>query len=96
MEFKGTEGKWNYYEQPITGFYIQTIGKHPNDSFIADIGGGVQSKKEIEANALLISKAPEMLEMLKELIIANLRHAGWHEKILKANQLIKEATEINP
>jgi hypothetical protein len=39
-------------------------------------------------------KAPEMLEMLEELISANPMHDGWHEKILKANQLIKEATEI--
>lgn len=36
----------------------------------------------------------EMAEMLKELIRANPMHNGWHEKILKANQLIESVTEI--
>jgi hypothetical protein len=94
MEFKGTKGKWNYYEQPITGFYIQTIGKHPDDSFIADIGGGLQSKKEVEANALLISKAPEMMEMLKQ-CVETLEFGGQIGfTYTVAKQLIKEATEI--
>lgn len=50
--------------------------------------------KKNSPNALLISKAPEMLEMLKELINANPIHISWHDKKIKAYKLIKEATEI--
>lgn len=46
------------------------------------------------ANALLISKAREMLEMLKMLINTNPIHEGYHELKLKAINLIKEATDI--
>lgn len=53
----------------------------------------IREEKEIEqkANALLISKAPEMLEML-EIILQSENTPIVHRK--KVKQLIKEATEL--
>jgi hypothetical protein len=55
----------------------------------------IRAEKDIEqkANALLISKAPEMLEMLKQCLyrLENSNHRDFPNKI---KQLIKEATEL--
>lgn len=48
-------------------------------------------KSEMQANALLISKAPEMLEMLNKLYANDLLKDNADEVL----QLIKEATELN-
>jgi len=68
--FKGTQGKWIAKTQVIIrhGFYIETVDKSFNNSFIGEVGGGLQSITEIQANALLISKAPEMLKMLEAVL----------------------------
>lgn len=59
MEFKGTKGKWElYFDDRSLEKYIKTEHK-----FIARVGFG---NEENNANALLISKAPEMLEMLQK------------------------------
>ena len=54
--------------------------------------------KETQANQLLCSKAPEMLEMLKEMFDewceTGIGENKLSEYMLKAKQLIKEATEI--
>jgi hypothetical protein len=95
MEFKGTKGKWEVSTDNEVG--ILMTSKHPQNRDIATIWKydvTFLENQEAKANALLISKAPEMLEMLEELISSNPMHDGWHDKILKANQLIKEATEI--
>ncbi len=86
MEFKGTKGKWNTFNDRV-----EQRGQF-TDNVICRFEP--RMSMESKANALLISKAPEVLEMLNELISANPMHNGWHEKILKANKLIKEATEI--
>lgn len=95
MEFKGTKGKWvlvndfndleSEKSESIASFHWNYEDYHTT-----------MVKNEIEGkhNALLISKAPEMLEMLKELINCNPLHKGYHEKKLKAIKLIKEATEL--
>lgn len=105
-EFKGTKGKW-YFNNDIqvhSGYRIVTcngvkIHESSNKNGI--------SEKEIEANALLISKAPEMLEMLKE----STEVIKWYmdnstselsepffnigaNQIEQIEQLIKEATEL--
>jgi hypothetical protein len=61
----------------------------------------VCERSEMEANALLISKAPEMLEMLEEMIglsealcQVNDNISKYPSLIKKAKQLIKEATEL--
>jgi hypothetical protein len=55
-EFKGTKGKWEV--TPYQNVYCK-INK------ICAIGDLGEITEEVKANALLISKAPEMLEMLK-------------------------------
>jgi hypothetical protein len=97
MEFKGTTGKW----------YIENLnepkkGKYP--AFEIDISTERAEamctvwhcedlSDEIKANALLISKAPEMLEMLIKLRgeLTAVTPEKIHDEL---EQLIKEATEI--
>lgn len=94
MEFKGTKGKWHLdimydeYEKPK--FRINS-----NESIIAscynlEIADGTQNRTK--ANALLMSKAPKMLEILDEVLMENLCSAPLD---LKIRELIKEATEIH-
>lgn len=92
-QFKGTKGEWTYRSQPIKqlGFYIETVNKSHKNTFIGEVGGGLQSYLETKANALLISKAPEMLELLDKLK----DHFGlFPENRIAIKQLIKEATTL--
>jgi len=89
MEFKGTKGKWKLN---------QNIHVWCNGTKVSDCSNTTQSTvyrtkgfDEMKANALLISKAPEMLEMLKYFVENNMLSAHGDEL---AEQLIKEATEI--
>ena len=95
MEFKGTKGKWTLSShENINGrmlFVVQNDGfdSKPNDLMIH-----ITSFSEIEtqkSNALLISKAPEMLEMLIKLQIQGSFRYGDLEKV---ELLIKSATEL--
>lgn len=95
MEFKGTKGKWRV-DVHVGHQEIETRD-------VVQMNGGISickinrfSPHEIpievqKSNALLISKAPEMLEMLK-ILIEGSKAPEW--KIEKAKKLIKEATEI--
>lgn len=69
---KHTPGPWRYSPQvvPSYGFYIQTEDMSHKNTFIGDVGGGLQQPQEIEANAKLIAAAPELMDMLGELIRA--------------------------
>lgn len=87
MEFKGTKGKW-----------ILEDGKEimcNNNLISTGYGFMVKNKytvtEESRANALLISKAPEMLEMLERARKALLMVDPLSDEI---EQLIKEATEL--
>lgn len=101
-EFKGTKGKWNYDDGDNSSIDMvlddnSTISVSRHDRY----GDGlVGSREEMQANALLISKAPEMLEKLKEILfIVDWSYEAWtsndglniKEEI---EQLIKEATEL--
>ena len=100
-EFKGTKGKWKIedikspYETTINSseYRIAEVkhfdGKHFNDPI----------EKEAKFNALLISKAPEMLEMLiglREIFdkyrVDNEQQFSKYKQPLE--KLIKEATTI--
>jgi len=104
-EFRGTKGKWEviklgsqneaYYDfsvkhtcQCCNDVRIETVGK-----MWINHGWNVQS----DSDALLISKAPEMLEMLKTLVkefdveFTNQYQFDLHSR---AKQLIKEATDV--
>ena len=95
-EFKGTKGKWEIKD--IKSPFETTINS--SEYRIAEVkhfkGKGFNDpiEKEAKANALLISKAPEMLEMLKrcEYWISACNEDA---NILKdISELIKEATEF--
>jgi hypothetical protein len=90
MEFKGTKGKWRVCEKHETIIDENGYG-------IAQIHG-IINEKEWKANALLISKSPEMLEMLKDIVVRfedNDRLSMMEISILNdCKQLIKEATTI--
>lgn len=86
-EFKGTKGKWEFLNTELADFHLTTV--ICEKEVIAHINS---EKSNRIANALLISKAPEMLEMLKE--ISNDRLWGTDDDFNKLEQLIKEATEL--
>jgi hypothetical protein len=93
MEFKGTKGKWELQNKTP---YTKVIYCYKSNAEIARVfEEGFINKSQMEANALLISKAPEMLEMLKNM------YSKYQEKghLLDVSpsaieRLIKEATEI--
>lgn len=87
-EFKGTKGKWEFHESK--GLFITTVGA----VFRKD-----KSRLEQRSNAQLISKAPEMLEMLKVARdkFLDLKHDKNLPKLQEIQDeietLIKQATE---
>lgn len=111
MEFKGTRKKWIANKGVIKTENGETIGfaatlvgrveetRLPNESWLQmmerikperDLG-----EFEREANALLISKAPEMLEeLIKEVEILKSMGLGDTDRCKRKEQLIKSATEI--
>lgn len=88
MEFKGTKGKWSIMD--ASRFEVPFIIINDNDETIFQCYNAKQAN-EAQANALIISKSPEMLEMLEN-IFKDYDYAknNWE----KLEQLIKEATEI--
>jgi hypothetical protein len=106
-EFKGTKGKWEYDGGDNSSIDIildnnSTISISRYDRYGTGLVG---TRLEMQANALLISKAPEMLEMLKkqtQIIDGYLQeqanNGSYPSFIIDTNEdtkkLIKEATEI--
>lgn len=87
MEFKGTKGKW----KSTNGYTVWSkVGN--NTKTIADCENRNLKGSEEFYNALLISKAPEMLELLNELV--NLKGCVNLQLQDKARKLIKESTEL--
>ena len=98
MEFRGTRGIWekdtytseNGRETTIvcnTEYNSERTDIHIRFSAIDET-----EKETNRANALLISKAPEMLELLKKIYFGNdYKNPSLHMEI---KQLIKEATDL--
>lgn len=84
-KFKGTKGKW--IVKSLDDTFIRS---EENDCNIATLDGANFVYNEIKANALLISKAPELLEMLNTINECRTDFDRWGE----IEQLIKEATEL--
>ena len=90
MEFKGTKGKWEVSISNKQLILTDNGAYSPNAMHKT-----ISTDLELNANALLISKAPEMLVMLKNM------YSKYQEKghLLDVSpsaieRLIKEATEI--
>ena len=95
MEFKGTKEKWVNVIIDIADFKQVVVGVDKGKAICHlwfEYSEGITD--EIKANALLISKAPEMLEMLKQ-CVETLEFGGQIGfTYMEAKQLIKEATEL--
>lgn len=102
FKFKGTQGKWevnfNNFKNiksispPINCHEIKGI-----EYYVCLVYGDTYDL-EAKANALLISKAPEMLKMLKKCKDALLElqeyQDGWEQDYEDLKQLLKEATTL--
>jgi hypothetical protein len=99
MEFKGIKGKWSFEQEYDNKYKQETFvisSKDANiDTFVSVWSGNFNGIEEARANALLISKAPEMLSMLQRI------YSSWYTSepdedlpIQEIQQLIKEATEL--
>jgi hypothetical protein len=99
MEFKGTKGKWEVFSHESNGliertdaFAVDCTDYYEETLAICAVWRDFGEYEEAKANALLISKAPEMLEMLKK-AERTLREVYECENE-EIKQLIKEATEL--
>jgi hypothetical protein len=91
-EFKGTKGKWTSFKPQDGNGFVYVNNEYLTTGTIATCYG---DGEEPQANALLISKAPEMLEMLKKLVERlEENDLGRLNAVSQAKQLIKEATEL--
>ncbi|MFP3835378.1 hypothetical protein [Chryseobacterium sp. SIMBA_028] len=108
-EFKGTKGKWNIdnLTSECETSIVTDVHRICNVShFDIKIDKILKDTSWLEGkhNALLISKAPEMLEMLNHISwkteqICNDSGMGYivdYDDMDKLRKLIKEATELNP
>jgi hypothetical protein len=88
-QFKGTHGKW-LIKESYNKFLIEC--DNPNWAIVDSISNYSEDK----ANILLISKAPEMLEMLQEFVLDfdNGLIDDFQIARDRFEKLIKEATEI--
>ena len=68
MDFKGARGKWEYLYDGCDHCYDIVSDNSSICSTVSLDRISFDTDKEIEANALLISKAPEMLEKLSEIV----------------------------
>ncbi len=67
MEFKGTKSKW--YLTGVNKTFVYALNEKQRNSFslLLNNDGNIPIE-ELQANALLISKAPELLDHLKNLV----------------------------
>ena len=97
MEFKGTRGKWRKFQLPNGNMKItcddwrefaEIEFKHWQNT--------EERRKQCLYNALLISKAPEMLEFLQSIVsdYENGLIEDIEDLAIRSEQLIKEATEL--
>ena len=104
-EFKGTKGKWFVSSNSIKDYELDGDTRRHGKIDIStnDWGSFIQcfrhemneNDNQSKANALLISKAPEMLDMIL-LLVDRLEEngLGTFSAVERAKKLIKEATEL--
>ncbi|MGJ1362920.1 hypothetical protein ACR79B_20590 [Sphingobacterium spiritivorum] len=93
MEFKGTKGKWS------TNTHSVFIGNEEliDENVICRLHNGIKKYmgESQKANALLISKAPEMLEAMQDFCRrVDCGEVRSKRTYTKFKELIKSATEI--
>lgn len=103
MEFKGTKGKWEVKGHPyfneedgyVGAYNITTQNREQTVTAVPAYEFWGQTIETAKANALLISKAPEMLEML-EILLKEFKATDVRTGAIKEDlkQLIKEATTL--
>lgn len=89
MEFKGTKGKWNRVKLEKTDFYTER-----NEIHYGVDGECVAEFIHDDYDALLISKAPEMLEELNETVIDLKILKNQISDALKTNHLFEGMPEL--
>ena len=96
MDFKGTQGKWIFND---IDFKIKGSGDIEGLTVIANVSPKMdysRGKTTQSYNALLISKAPEMLKMLKN-ILYSVENSNIESDVISIQdleELIKEATQL--
>lgn len=90
MEFKGTGGPWSLANNDY-GYYTSVRSFDRNRKICVSRVNNIQ---ESNANLALISKAPEMLEMLKECVDWEYVSVYNQDLFERIEKLIKSATEI--
>ncbi|UTG62415.1 hypothetical protein J2O09_05520 [Elizabethkingia anophelis] len=101
-EFKGTKGHWNLGHNVVkvnehSMMFLSVYRTIVTNKIVAVVYSENNIEQEVRANAKLISKAPEMLQMLNKCadyflnIPNNIQAEENAEAIL---QLIKECTEL--
>ena len=97
-KFKGSKGEWKFEYDNSSSEWFDIFSD--NGSLLSrNYNNRSKSFEEIKANALLISKAPQMSEMLKEVLEIQKSFIGSVNielvyKTKEMEQLIKEATEL--
>lgn len=103
MEFKGTGEKWHAvdydFNRGLSSHTLKVTGNKENvlhGEMICFVGSCKKNNfsQSSKANAQLISCAPEMLEMLNELMNNKSFTSHLPTSALKVQQLIKKATTI--
>jgi hypothetical protein len=89
--FRGTRGKWELAENEY-GYYTSVRNLDDSRKICTS---RVNNQNESNANLLLISKAPEMLEMLEKFVSLNPQSSIQISDLMdEAEKLIKKATEL--
>jgi len=88
MEFKGTSGLWEFDK-----YCVSTKEEVMGNIICESPSWSEASNANWKANAKLISKAPEMLEMLKDILDSN--QLDEHFLYMEIETLIEEATKID-
>lgn len=91
MEFKGTKGKWKLSGKTKSYPISEIVSSVETDLEIAYVLPKVSGTRE--ANAKLIASAPEMLEMLKD-ILSGMKNENYEVCQTEIQELIKKATTI--
>lgn len=94
MSFTNTKGGWKY-RKDVSGksFYIETVDMAHTKTFIGEVGGGLHTESEIEANARLISSAPQLMFQMQRLSDWNKKYPS--SKIFSQGEIIKIAKELD-